>query len=141
MSSTDNLKTKFKSLAPHLNERLTRLWAATEAIALGRGGITQVSLATGLSPKTIRVGIKELNTESEILPPHVRFQKRIRAIGGGRKPLQDKDPTLIRDLEALIEPITRGDPESPLCWTCKSTIKLAQQSKEKGHSISARTVA
>ena len=141
MSSTDNLKTKFKSLAPHLNERLTRLWAAAEAIALGRGGIKQVSFATGLSPKTIRVGIKELNAESEILPPHVRFQKRIRAIGGGRKPLQDKDPTLIRDLETLIEPITRGDPESPLCWTCKSTSKLAQQLKEKGHSISARTVA
>nr|ADO19034.1 transposase [Nostoc flagelliforme str. Sunitezuoqi] len=97
--------------------------------------------ATGLSPKTIRVGIRELNIEASICLKHTRFQKRIRTIGGGRKRLQDIDPTLIPDLEALIDPVTRGHPESPLCWTSKSTTKLAAQMRVKGHVISARKVA
>ncbi len=133
MSSNASLKAKFDSLAPHLNERLTRLWAATETIVLGRGGISQVSEATGLSPKTIRVGIRELNISPDTRLKHTRLQKRIRAIGGGRKRLQDIDPTLIPDLEALIDPVTRGHPESPLCWTSKSTTKLAAQMRVKGH--------
>ena len=103
MSINESLKAKFDSLAPHLNERLTRLWAATEAIALGRGGITEVSGATGLSPKTIRVGIRELDIEPDTSRHHTRVQKRIRGIGGGRKRKQDIDPALIPDLKALIE--------------------------------------
>lgn len=141
MSINESLKAKFDSLAPHLNERLTRLWAATEAIALGRGGISEVSEATGLSAKTIRVGIRELEIEVDTPLKHTRFQKRIRGIGGGRKCLEDIDKTLIPDLEALIDPLTRGHPESPLRWTCKSTTKLAQQLQSLGHVISARKVA
>jgi len=141
MSIKESLKTKFDSLAPHLNERLTRLWAAAEAIALGRGGISRVSEATGLSPKTIRVGIHELDIEPDTSLKHTRVHSRIRGLGGGRKRLQDTDPTLIRDLDALIDPVTRGDPESPLRWTSKSTIKIAAQMRVKGHVISARKVA
>lgn len=126
---------------PHLNERLTRLWAATEAIALGRGGITQVSQATGLSPKTIRVGMRELEQEPDTPVKHTRKLDRIRGQGGGRKRLKDLDPTLIPDLEALIDPVTRGHPESPLCWTSKSTTKLAEQLRASCHAISARKVA
>lgn len=125
MSLTQSLKAKFDALAPYLNERLTRLWAATEATALGRGGITLVSQATGLSPKTIRVGIRELEIEPDRPLKHTRKSCRIRGEGGGRKRLIDLDPTLISDLEALIDPVTRGHPESPLCWTAKSTAKLA----------------
>lgn len=141
MSINESLKAKFDSLAPHLNERLTRLWAATEAIALGRGGITEVSQATDLSPKTIRVGIRELDLEQDTSLKHTRVHKRIRGIGGGRKRKQDIDPTLIPDLKALIDPVTRGHPESPLCWTSKSTSKLAEQLRDCGHVISTRIVA
>ena len=108
---------------------------------MGRGGVRQVSEATGLSAKTIKVGIRELEIEIDTpLKPGV-FEKRIRGIGGGRKRLQDIDRTLIPDLEALIDPVTRGHPESPLRWTFKSTAKLAQQLQALGHVISARKVA
>lgn len=80
-----------------------------------------------MSTKTIRVGIRELGIQADTSLKHTRFEKRIRAFGGGRKRLQDIDPTLIPDLKALIDPVTRGDPESPLCWTSKSTTKLAEQ--------------
>ncbi len=129
---------------PYMDEKLRRLWAASEAATLGKGGIRKVSFATGLSPKTIRNGLKELETP---LPPLSKITKnsdsrqRIRKTGGGRKKLGETDSTLIQDLERLIDPETRGDPQSPLRWTSKSTSKLANALNEAGHQISPRTVA
>lgn len=141
MSDIELLKTKFYALAPHLNERVTRLWAATEAIALGRGGISRVSQATGLSPKTIKAGIIELEQQPASTLKNTWRKERIRVPGGGRKRREDSDPTLIADLEALIDPVSRGHPESPLRWTFKSTAKLATELQARGHTISARKVA
>jgi DDE family transposase len=113
-------------------------------MALGHGGITAVAIATGLQRATIRVGVRELqgspstSTEPE---PLAEAARRVRAPGGGRKPLTAEDPTLIRDLEALVEPTTRGDPMSPLRWTCKSTRQLAAELVRQGHRVSHTTVA
>ena len=126
MSIIKSLRTKFEALMPYMDEKLRRLWAASEAATLGKGGIRKVSFATGLSPKTIRNGLKELETP---LPPLSKITKnsdsrqRIRKTGGGRKKLGETDSTLIQDLERLIDPETRGDPQSPLRWTSKSTSK------------------
>ena len=129
------IKKRFESIAPFLNERMRRLFAAAEAAAIGRGGITQVSRATGISRITIAAGLKEL------ADPSMADTKRIRRVGGGRKRTVDKDPTLLQDLESLIEPTSRGDPESPLRWTSKSVRKLAQELNGMGHQISHRLVA
>ncbi len=129
------IKKRFESIAPFLNERMRRLFAAAEASAIGHGGITQVSRATGISRPTIAAGLREL------ADPSMADTKRIRRVGGGRKRTVDKDPTLLQDLESLIEPTSRGDPESPLRWTCKSVRKLAQELNGMGHQISHRLVA
>jgi len=118
-----------------LDERGRRAVAAAEALALGWGGITAVSHATGLSRKTIARGIQELQG-GESAPPG-----RIRRAGGGRKKTIDKDPTLLTDLERLVEPTTRGDPESPLRWTCKSVRRLAAQLGQRGHQVSHQLVS
>jgi hypothetical protein len=110
------------------------MWAATEAKSLGWGGITVVSEATGIDPKTIRKGLLELD-EKQRTPTD-----RIRAKGGGRKKLTERHEKLLDDLESLVEPDSRGDPESPLRWTSKSTYKLAEQLKRKGYSVCQRTV-
>ena len=102
-----------------LNERDRRLYAASEAKAAGRGGIAAVSRATGVARSTIGRGLKDL-AAPERLPAG-----RVRRAGGGRKPLTETDPTLLGDLEALVEPDSRGDPMSPLRWTCKSLRALA----------------
>ncbi|BDI17098.1 hypothetical protein ANSO36C_29000 [Nostoc cf. commune SO-36] len=141
MSAREFLKAKFDSLYPHLNERSLRLWAAAEAIAFGRGGITQVSQATGLSPKTIRVGIRELEIEPDAQIKHSQFQEKARCKGGGRKRLLDTDQTLIPDLETLIKPVSCENSDPPLRWTCESTTKIAEKLRTKGHAISARKVA
>ncbi len=141
MSASDFLKSKFDSLYPHLNERSIRLWAAAEAIALGRGGITQVSQATGLSPKTIRVGIRELEIKPDTRIKNTQFTEKIRCKGGGRKRLLEIDQTLIPDLEGLIQPLSCGYSESPLRWTSESTTKIAEKLRTKGHVISPRKVA
>ena len=125
------LKEKFSALMPTLNERSRRLVAAAEAHALGHGGITVVARASGISSSTISRGLKELRGRAEALDP-----VRIRRPGGGRKRLLKKDPRLTADLEALVEPGTRGDPESPLRWTCKSLRTLARQLQGMGHSVS-----
>lgn len=117
-----------------LTEKSRRLWAATEAQSLGRGGITIVYIATGIDSKTIRKGIAELNNE-EILK-----NERIRNQGGGRKKLTEKERNLERDLKLLLEPVTRGEPESPLLWTSKSTHKLAEELRQKGYKITQPTV-
>ena len=144
MSIIEEIRTKFEALIPYMDERLRRLWAGSEAVTLGKEGIKTVAFATGLSTKTIRRGIQELqvplsqNTQGIT---STRTQKKVRQPGGGRKSLSETDQTLIQDLEQLIAPATRGDPCSPLLWTSKSTSKLAQALEEKGHKISPRTVA
>jgi DNA-binding phage protein len=124
----------FGLLAPYLNERQRRLWLAAEARTLGRGGVAQVARATGVARPTIHKGLKEF-AQPEALGG------RVRRPGGGRKPLRETDPALVVALEALVEPDTRGDPMSPLRWTCKSTQQLAQALTEAGHPVSHDVVA
>jgi len=126
---------KFHRLGPMMNEKLRRHWAACEALALGYGGITVVSTATGLSHKTIRRGIAEIK---EGMPRLVEEMggERVRQPGGGRRRLIEKDTTLQSDLQKLLESTTRGDPMSPLLWTCKSTRNLAKALKQQGHAVS-----
>jgi hypothetical protein len=130
---------KFASLEPVLDERARRLWAAAEARAIGRGGISRVAEATGLSRITIRMGLRELNPSS---PPLDRVASAggVRRRGGGRKPLIAHDPKLELALEILVDPVTRGDPMSPLRWTCKSAANLAAELQAQGHTVSERSV-
>ena len=136
MPDAGSLAHKFDALAPVLDERTRRLVAAAEAEALGFGGVTAVAKASGLSRGTVIRGITELKTA----PQPARGQ-RIRRKGAGRKRTVDQDATLERDLESLVEPVTRGDPESPLRWTCKSVRQLAAQLNRMGHQASHRMVA
>jgi transposase len=129
---------KFKALGPILTEQGRRLWAATEAMVLGRGGVSLVAQATGLSRPTIYAGIQELRGEPAVIPG--RGQGRSRRAGGGRKRRVEHDPTLLADLEALVEPTTRGDPQSPLRWTCKSVRRLAEELRAQGHQVSPQVV-
>lgn len=131
---TELIKARYDAIRPHLDERMKRLFAAAEALALGHGGITTVSQATDISRNAITRGMEELTAQPS-LP-----KKRVREKGGGRKRTIDKDLTLKADLESLIEPLTRGDPESSLRWTCKSLRNLADELKAKGHSTSHRMV-
>jgi hypothetical protein len=132
------IRRKYLMLGGVLNERTRRLWAATEAQAIGYGGVLQVSEATGLSRPRIVRGLRELEEQAAAEPAAL---DRIRRPGGGGKWLSDKDTTLLPDLDALVDPTTRGDPMSPLRWTCKSTAKLAIELNGQGHKISARAVA
>lgn len=137
MEATEAIKAKYEVLSGRLNEATLRLWAAVEARALGRGGVMVVAKASGLSRTTIHAGLRELDAASQ---KRVDSLGRIRAPGGGRKRLADKDPALLGDLDALVEPSTRGDPQSPLRWTCKSTPRLAEELRAKGHTVSQRTI-
>src|SRR5438045_1862477 len=113
------LHEKYRALAPFMDERVLRRWAASEAQALGWGGVSAVTKATGISRTTIRSGITELHQSTPHPPPG-----RIRQPGAGRPRLTERDPRLLDDLNALLEPATRGDPETPLLWTSKSTRHL-----------------
>jgi len=135
----ETLRVKYEQLAPYLNETSKRIWAAVEALSLGHGGITSVSRATGVSRTTIHAGIDELES-SQTEAFGVEDYGAVRRKGGGRKPITESDPTVLEDLEQLIDPVTRGDPESPLRWTTKSTTKLAQELQVMGHQVSQRTV-
>lgn len=130
------MKARLVDLLPRLNERDRRLVLATEAKSWGRGGINAVHEATGVSKATIRRGKIELDNE-----PAEQSSDRVRAPGGGRKKAEVTDQELLNELENLTEPETRGDPESPLRWTTKSTRKLAEQLTEAGHPISHTAVA
>lgn len=130
------IRGKFQALGPELDERARRRWAATEALSLGWGGASAVAAATGLSRNTIRSGIRELRSAATETGP-----RRIRRPGSGRKRLTDQEPQLQKALETLVEPVTRGDPCSPLRWTCKSTRKLAAELSRPGRPISHMTVA
>jgi transposase len=136
MASTDgDIEQRYRLLSSRLDERQRRLFVAAEAMVIGRGGISAVSRATGVSRVTITVGLGEL--EAEAVAESVPLpQGRVRRLGGGRKKLAQTDPTLLSDLELLIDPVTRGDPESPLRWTCKSLRKLADELRRQGHQVS-----
>ncbi len=117
-----------------LNERQRRLLVAAEARSIGRGGIAIVERATGVSRHTIMTGINELEQSDH------EENEGVRKAGGGRKKLTDEDPTVMKDLESLVEPVTRGDPESPLLWTIKSTYRLAEELVNMGHQIGSTKV-
>ena len=136
MVKVDAIRHRFECLSPTLDERMRRLVAAAESLAIGYGGISRVARATGISRRAIARGITELSRA-----PLPRGGGAIRKPGAGRKRTIDQDTTLVRDLEALIEPLSRGDPESPLRWTCKSLRKLAQELGRQGHRVSHRLVA
>ena len=129
------VRTKFLALRPVLDERLSRLWAGAEADALGDGGIAIVERATGLSRTTIRAGRDELragvSAEDVVL---------VRRAGGGRPRIEDTTPEIVAVLESLVDPVTRGDPESPLRWTSKSTRKLATELTAQGYAVSPQKV-
>src|SRR5467141_1707904 len=135
------IRERFSAVAPFLDERGRRLVAAAEAFAAGYGGITAVAMATGVAPSTIGRGLKELAQDEPPAFAGAGSPQRIRRPGAGRKRTISKDPTLLHDLEALVEPTTRGDPESPLRWTCKSVRRLAQALQAQGHQVSRTLVA
>ena len=134
MDVIKKFKHKFKLVSLHLNERTRRIWAATEAKMFGHGGVTILSAATGISRPTIYLGLEEIKSKKAINP------EKIRKSGGGRKKLVDKDKTILKDLEKLLEPSTRGDPESILRWTCKSTRNLATELNKNGHRVGDRKI-
>ena len=171
MDVSAHVQAKYAALRPYLDERRRRLWAANEALALGRGGVKLVAAATGLARSTLGDGLRELraalaaravsvppgadapesstgNAPSQMAPAQMapaqgwptRLERQRRP-GGGRKALTVHDPALLGALEALIEPTTRGDPESPLRWTTKSLRHLADALTRAGHPVSAATVA
>jgi Rhodopirellula transposase DDE domain len=137
-SVIEGLRRKFQALTVVMDERSRRHWAATEARELAWGGISAVAKATGLSRTTILAGIHELETQdsSQSVP-----DGGVRRPGGGRKLLVETDPGLWGALDALVDPMTRGHPESPLRWTCKSTRQLAAELCRQNHPVSDRTVA
>jgi transposase len=128
------IREKYIALAQDLDERGRRRWAATEARSLGWGGITAVAEATGMSDRTIRNGIKELDD------PNAAPANRQRRIGAGRWKREDEEPELLETLESLVEGGTRGDPMSPLRWTCKSTRVLAKELKRYRFQVSSTKV-
>jgi transposase len=134
----DTIRKKYQLLKPELDERSRRLWAAAEAMVLGHGGVRAVAKATGLSAKTIRFGLDQLEQPNESTQEEA--PRRIRQQGGGRKPLTEEDPALLSALDALVDPDSRGNPMSPLRWTSKSTRKLAEELTRQGHPISHRKV-
>jgi len=136
--SETSIAEKYESIKPYLNERARRIWAATEAQAIGRGGVSEVARATGLSRTTVYQGINELTQQSRNLDN--RGIGGIRQPRGGRKRLSETDRQLVKDLQKLVESSTRGDPESPLLWTSKSTTKLAEELQVMGHSVSQSSV-
>jgi len=132
VNTNDALKEKYNSLKANLDERGLRLCAAADARFMGRGGVSSVARASGISRTTIHAGLKDLDGEAHV--------NKIRRAGAGRKSLAETDPGILLSLKKLIDPATRGDPESPLCWTSKSTTKLAQELTAMGHCVSQRSV-
>jgi len=135
------IRERFSAVAPFLDERGRRLVAAAEAFAAGYGGIAAVAMATGVAPSTIGRGLKELAQDEPPASARAGSPPRIRRPGAGRQRTISKDPRLLPDLEALVEPTTRGDPQSPLRWTCKSVRHLAQALQAQGHAVSRTLVA
>ena len=141
MNKTEaQIRLQYQQLRGSLNERTRREWAASEAMALGYGGIAAVHRATGMVPSTIGRGIRELKAREEHPEAGTEKARRVRRPGGGRKAQVDVDPTLLSDLEKLIDPVTRGDPMSPLRWTLKSVRVLARELSAMGHQVSRNIV-
>jgi hypothetical protein len=130
------IKAKYDGVAPYLNERSKRMWAATEARAIGRGGKQIVSTATNMAFATIKRGLNELEEDGQNKAPITR----VRNSGGGRKKLDNIDNTLKADLEKIIAPVTRGDPERPLLWCAKSLRNIEDSLNNMGHRISYKTI-
>ena len=124
------IRQKYRALRDARDERTRRLWAATEAKAAGRGGFPAVLKATGMSSKTLSRGLRELDSGETLAPG------RVRRWGGGRKSAKTRDPGLAQALEQLVEPLTRGDPESPLRWTCKRVRRLSDERHARGDRAS-----
>ena len=139
MKTEEQIREQYRLIRSSLDERGRREWAASEAMALGRGGIARVHRGTGIVPSTIGKGIKELRGRSEV-EESTEERRRVRRVGGGRRRKIEEDPQLLVALEALVEPSTRGDPESALRWTCKSLRVLAGELVRVGHTVSYRTV-
>jgi hypothetical protein len=136
-SEKEILQKKYRLFLPHLNEHTMRLWAAMEAFMLGRSGVSLLSQVTGLSRTTIYAGINELKTP---LKEPIKKGEGIRKTGGGRKKIKNTDLNIINDLQSILDPLTRGHPESSLLWTCKSSAKLAVELNKMGHKVSQSTV-
>jgi hypothetical protein len=134
------IRHKYELLRPLMTERMRRQWAACEAMSFPRGGFTLVAQATGLSRTTLWAGKRELQ-QQVCLPREDLQPERVRRPGGGRHLVETDDPTLLSDLQALLESTTRGDPQSPLLWTCQSTRNLAEELNRAGHHVNYRTVA
>lgn len=134
-SVVEGLQLKYSALVDYLDERGRRRWAATEAMALGRGGIVAVAAATGLSDRTVKNGIQEIKTAVAVSPG------RQRRPGGGRKPLEDHQPNLVQAVEKLVEPFELGDPQSPLRWTCKSLTNLQAELYAQGFQAGRTKIA
>jgi len=139
-SMVEKVREKYRFIQPYLDERGRRQWAACEAVGEGRGGITKVAEATGLSRATVRSGMRELHGGGRESAGRGKHGERSRRPGGGRKRAEELDPSLVPALEMLLEPATRGDPGSPLRWTCKSAEQLASALRDLGHTVSERTV-
>ena len=138
ISSTQEqvIKTKYEALKPELDERARRVWAAAEARSLGHGGVATVARVTGIAESTIRLGTQALTSP----PTSSEAPRRMRRHGAGRKPLTAQDQQRLKALDALVEPTARGDPMSPLRWTCKSTRRLAKELAQQGHHVSHTNV-
>ncbi|MBD3887489.1 hypothetical protein IFO70_38715 [Phormidium tenue FACHB-886] len=134
-SVVKQIENKYQHLRPFLNERSRRLWAATEAEALGYGGILALHRATGLSQNTIHAELKELRGESTDLPT----PERICQAGGGRKRVEEREPLILEALDSLVDPTSRGEPQCPLRWTCKSVNQLADTLQKQGYRVCAMT--
>ena len=132
------IESRYATLSSLMDERVRRQWAAAEAKSYGWGGVRAVSCATGLSRNTIAKGLAELAARES--NPTAPRPNRLRGTGAGRKRVTDADPQLAAALERLVDPVTRGDPQSPLRWTCKSTTQLARELTRQGHPVSPRTV-
>lgn len=135
----EGIRQKYIALSPVMDERMRRQWAASEASTLGWGGVTAVAEATGLAWNTIKAGMRELDHRAA--HPDEPVDDRLRCVGAGRKRLTETDPQLLAALEELVDPATRGHPESPLRWTCKSTAILAKELTRQNHPVTDRTVA
>jgi hypothetical protein len=141
VDTVNQVREKYRVLSSVLDERGRRIWASLEAKSLGRGGLSKVSAATGIARTTLYRGLAEAQQVKRSKRKQPTFSERIRRAGAGRKPLVSVDPTLLADLDALVDPVTRGDPMSPLRWTCKGTRRLAEELQKKGHRVGRETVA
>lgn len=141
MTSEEAVRQKYQHLFPTFTERQKRLWAASEALNFGHGGVSLLQSITGLSRSTIHLGIKELKNETTNEKTFKDESKQVRRSGGGRKKVENDDPELINELKIILESSTRGDPIKALLWTCKSTNNIAKELKKKGFIVSDRTIS